>query len=313
MSNYLPQVSLPSVPFRYSFSGADVKTFAYFPSSLAPFEKGGAAPTDSVCALESLHTLSISVHEPKSPVRALGFKNVKGFARSIRTIAGSMIFTVVEGHPLEKLAQKDPNSRSSWSIDKDITGMGTIIQQSKSSDIRTDLRLPTLFSPFNLVSLYTSELPQWQVDFTKNTVLTGATGLAVSSYTPYTPSISNAALMLIGVEFVDEGIVTSVNDMVTEVVYQFVARDIRTLSRFHFVMPPTTDAPYAYKQFATQLTNFLVQVDMIIRRENQRAFAFNAGQPNVENLRLGETSTVITEEQDALSAWRDHEAWPDRF
>ena len=38
-------------------------------------------------------TLTVSVHRVKSPVRACGYINPKGFARGGRTIAGTMILT----------------------------------------------------------------------------------------------------------------------------------------------------------------------------------------------------------------------------
>jgi hypothetical protein len=43
--------------------------------------------------LTELTTITVSVHRVKSPARALGYINPKGFARGTRTIAGTMFFT----------------------------------------------------------------------------------------------------------------------------------------------------------------------------------------------------------------------------
>jgi hypothetical protein len=43
--------------------------------------------------LTELTTITVSVHRVKSPARALGYINPKGFARGTRTIAGTMVFT----------------------------------------------------------------------------------------------------------------------------------------------------------------------------------------------------------------------------
>jgi len=169
--------------------------------------------------LESIHTVSFSVHEPRGAARALGYRGVKGFASSVRTIAGSMIFTVVEGHPLETLMLKDDGAKIPWSIDyiDGSRGIGAIAGSDKLQPTdRTDIKLATMLSPFNVLLIYQSEVPR-----------TSPSGLQAGG----------AALMLKGVQLMTEGIVTSVNDMVTEIVYQFVAEDLAEFSQHHFNVP----------------------------------------------------------------------------
>tara|TARA_Y100000310_G_C20688023_1_gene820336 strand:+ start:605 stop:1759 length:1155 start_codon:yes stop_codon:yes gene_type:complete len=213
--------------------------------------------------LESIHTVSISVHEPKGPARALGYRGIKGFASSVRTIAGSMIFTVVEGHPLEALMLRDvTGSKIPWSYDyaKGALGVGAIAGSAAyAAEDRTDIKLATLLSPFDMMMIYTSEIPRTVTSEGYTTI----TGAEISSQTVGTESIfgaqtltkdvltanrdigknllgttNSAALMLKGVRFMTEGIVTSVNDMVTEIVYQFVAEDMVELSQHHFGTKP---------------------------------------------------------------------------
>ena len=97
----MPRVS----GYQYSYSGADCKIFAYLPGSAG------------IHHLESMNTISVSVHEAKGQARALGHRGIKGVSRGIRTIAGSMILTVIEDHPLRGLLAEASNTQDVWSID----------------------------------------------------------------------------------------------------------------------------------------------------------------------------------------------------
>ena len=152
--------------------------------------------------LNQMATISVSIHEAKSPVRRIGERGVSGYTRGIRTIAGTIVFLIIEDHPLRMLAAKDPaniyQELIGWSRDLTTKGMG-----SGYGKIRFDNKISTLISPMNIMLRY-------QTEMARNGV--GDAG---------------GSMILEGVEFVNEGIVTSVNDMVTEVVCQFVAQDIR--------------------------------------------------------------------------------------
>lgn len=153
--------------------------------------------------LDSMATVSVSIHEAKAPVRRLGHRAVSGYTRAIRTIAGSMVFVIVKDHPLRLLAAKDPANFDprliSWSKDLIETGHGSL--EMGENGVKFDNKISTVISPFNLILHYQTETK------TKNT--------------------NGASLVIEGVEFMNEGIVTSVNDLITEVVVQFVARDIK--------------------------------------------------------------------------------------
>ena len=57
--------------------------------------------------LAEAQTLSVSSHRDKFPVRALGSVGPRGWSRGMRTIAGTMIFTVFNRHPLGKILYGD--------------------------------------------------------------------------------------------------------------------------------------------------------------------------------------------------------------
>lgn len=164
--------------------------------------------------LTQMATISISIHEAKSPVRRLGERGVSGYTRGIRTIAGTIVFLIVEDHPLRMLAVKDPanvyQELIGWSRDAEYRGIGS----TKNGETIFDNKISTLISPMNIMLRYQTEVAAGFINYSEQGVqlLGGNTG---------------ASMMLEGVEFVNEGIVTSVNDMVTEVVCQFVAQDIR--------------------------------------------------------------------------------------
>lgn len=247
--------------YKYSYSGADAKAWGYYPHKsvqlikekerlmdlLTQAEKEiadrSSNPVDSLqtnpgqfgdaelnlirdrinslpattdkgwVLLDSLATLSLNIHEPRAQVRALGHKGIKGFAGSVRTIAGTMIFTIVEGHPLRNLMLIDdeigskPSHRGGWSIDNYLTGRGTAYT---GGDKLT--KLATMMTPFNIHIQYKTEyLPQSDPSF-------------------HTGGGMGAALRIEGIQIISEGIVTSVNDIVTEITYQFIAEDAKEFS-----------------------------------------------------------------------------------
>lgn len=188
--------------YGYSFSGADIRAFTYFPAS----------PAESLHQLRSLHTLSISIHEAKAPARSLGYRTIKGFARSTRTIAGSMILTVVNDNPLRELLQhlSETDPLPSWSIDKDQSGVGDYKNMFQYTN-----RLAGLIPPFNMLIEAMAENSPIVTDLTNRNLSQTAIG---------------AGALLLDIEFIDESLVLSVNDMVSEVTLSYVARDYKPIT-----------------------------------------------------------------------------------
>lgn len=188
--------------YRYSYSGADAETFVWF----------DAAP-DLLLPLESVHTVSVSVHEAKGQARALGHRGIRGMARGVRTIAGSIILTVINDHPLRPLLNQyykiwGTNDPLGWSMDRHLVGAGSFLNNYDYTN-----RLAVLVRPFNLAMQYVSE-----------------TGPAYDESKGERPE--GAGWMLRGVEFIDEGQVTSVNDIVTEMTFSFIACDFKPFSYY---------------------------------------------------------------------------------
>lgn len=164
---------------QYSYSGADCDVFAI---------RG-----KEIKQLKSIATVSVSIYDAKAPVRALGHRSVKGYTGSIRTVAGSIVFIVVEGHPLEDLMDKNFGRYHA-----DLNDLQA--ERLPNKTVGNSYAIGGIL-PFNLMLMYKNEIG------------------------------NSAGLEIDNLEFVSEGIVTSVNDMVTEVVVQFVATDFRQLTR----------------------------------------------------------------------------------
>lgn len=199
-----------SMPMRYSYSGADCKAVAYF-------DKEGDSldytKERDIIPLEGLATISYSIYEAKSPVRRLGERAVAGYTKGVRTIAGSMVFLVIEDHPLAELVKAENKSKM-WSSDLDDKG-----HSYKTID-GVKRYVSTMLKPFNIGLFYKTEV--------------AFNDLSESyEYSPgYRTSFGEMAhLVISGVEIVSEGMVTSVNDMVTEVTMQFVAHDVFNIER----------------------------------------------------------------------------------
>lgn len=153
--------------YSYSFSGTDVKAFAERDSN--------------VFSLNSLATISFQVNEQKSPVRRLGRQGVVGFTRSIKTIAGTMVFVILKDHPLRELM---PNNN--------------LALRHKEVSLNMPHQATNIL-PFNLRLKYKTEHSDYNF----------------------------SELFIEGIEIISQSIVTSVNDMVTELIVQFMGRDYK--------------------------------------------------------------------------------------
>jgi len=136
--------------------------------------------------LMDLQTLSISSHREKFPVRTLGRVYPKSHTRGQRTIAGSMIFTLFNKAALWDLLQASVNFYSTGVAEN--SGEGSSFPEM--STVLVD-QLP----PFDITIVCSNELGD------------------------------NSYLTLYGVEIVNEGLVLSIQDIITENTMQFVAMD----------------------------------------------------------------------------------------
>ena len=161
----------------------------YIHSSPSGFAKLGGNTESYIkpVILGDLQTITYSSHREKFPVRTLGRVLPKSYTRGPRTIAGSMIFTVINKHSL-------------WELIKYYSRyMNTGVKGSDSfwgdyNAITVD-QLP----PFDITLLFSNEYGD------------------------------NSYMVLYGVELINEGQTMSIQDLLTENVMQFVARDIDPL------------------------------------------------------------------------------------
>lgn len=154
--------------------------------------------------LDSIATVSVSMYEAKAPVRRLGHASPVGFTGNIRSIAGSLIFIVKNEHPLAKVMESF--KKFAKHLDDEETQKGFTNKAKRYN--------AGMIEPFDLMLMY------------KNEVDTIGAGLRINN-----------------LEFISEGIVTSVNDIVSEVVLQFVATDIDQLELEKVRQPKAAEKP----------------------------------------------------------------------
>ena len=193
-------------PNRYSYSGSDCKAY------ICPHGQ-----FDMLTPLESLNTISFSVHEQKGVARALGYKSAKGFARGVRTIAGSLIITVIEDNPFAAFyrAWGESLKPMGWSADREHTGIGSYQQGNLQQQYLN--MLPTLLPPMDILLIFSSE--------SESQIRVSSDGTSVKKVAILTDSLIE------GLEFVDYGQVTSIHDTVTEINLSWMARNVMPLTR----------------------------------------------------------------------------------
>lgn len=179
---------------QYSFTGTDTQFVAWFDNG-----DFSARPVQ----LETIATISFSVHESKGDVRRLGHKHVVGSVSSIRNIAGTIIFNVVKDHPLIQLIETLPEGyRRPWGFSLDEEDL----MYAKGRDAIITEEVPifnvssTALPPFNLTAVSATEYIKSREDmflFTTNN--------------------------LYNIELIGQGLVISVNNILTEITFTFKA------------------------------------------------------------------------------------------
>lgn len=263
--------------YRYSFSGADARAYAYYEG----FE-------NNLCILESLQTVSISIHEAKGQARSLGYRNVKGFSRGIRTNAGSMIMTVIEDHPLRGLVSTvspylaiESSVWGGWSFDRGLDGTGSALDGFDFNN-----RIAPLLPPFNILLTYVSEGAQFAitplvtedirfgVQNITSPALTNPSGASVEqNLGGTTTAVDGAGVLLQGVEIIDSSMVTSVNDIVSEMSFSFFCRDVKPLAKLLFtqneILARPTEEQVRQESLLKRLFGKKDPVDRYNRQQNK--------------------------------------------
>ncbi len=135
-------------------------------------------------------SISCSVFRQKTPARKLGLSTAAGYAKGTRTIAGSMVMTCGVNHPLLGMMIGE-----SWDI----------------STIAQTFVLPDMIPPFSMALHFDSEL--WS----------GRENDKSGLVSPSDYYIGGSVMEILGVELLSDSTVVSCDDMLTEVVMNFVA------------------------------------------------------------------------------------------
>lgn len=197
------------------FSGVDISAVVRLPAINGVTE-------DVVYQLGSIHTLSYSVYTAKSPVKSLGFRNIKSLPRGTRTVAGTMVFNQINQHPLDDIGLS--------SILNDEKGILTYSSGSETYVRNSIVNLPVAGEAVDVIPPTISKRHMY--DFAWDTRPFGQI-IHPSELPPFdiillfVNEIGNIGKMIIyGVDLISEGSVLSVEDIYTEVTYQYQAKDI---------------------------------------------------------------------------------------
>tara|TARA_Y100001973_G_C5182838_1_gene325950 strand:+ start:243 stop:1139 length:897 start_codon:yes stop_codon:yes gene_type:complete len=189
-SNSRPSFPGPLVPAKTKYVASLQKAIGSLESTKTKLEQQKDVSVVPK-RLTSLQTLSVQIHTDKQPVRGLGHSYPKGYTQGARLIAGSMIFTIIREHPLIEIIDTY-NSYNSPDI---------LNAFSKAGSGSSDSMFPS--------SATSDSLPPMH-----------ATILGVNE-------AGNAVNMtLFGVQFINDGVVLSIQDLMTESTISFVAQDI---------------------------------------------------------------------------------------
>lgn len=235
------------------FSGCDISLVIRVPAYKVAGSQEQTA--EKVYRLGTLQTISISTYNAKTPVKALGFKNPISIARGGRTIAGTMILNQMHSHVFDEnnygpggwMKYDDDGflTYSSGNVEYFISRTNEVKKIASESKAKLEKQAEKGEIPRNegetdveaikrLTQLKGREIDkakkQW--DYSWDTSLLGQR-TKPSDLPPFDIIImllneaGNAGkVILYGVEIVHDSQTLSVEDIYTEVQYQYIARDI---------------------------------------------------------------------------------------
>jgi hypothetical protein len=150
-------------------------------------------PNKDSYQIGEIATISVSVHSETFPVRMLGKRGAQGFTRGPRTIAGSIIFTQFDLYPFYDIVSSVYNkSREPWTTE----------------DVYP---LADSLPPFDITISFMNEYGNYGYE-------SGSINAAMKP--------QGSVLRLYGVVIVDDGITLSIDDLVPETVYSYMAAGI---------------------------------------------------------------------------------------
>lgn len=215
---------------RMGFSGCDINALIRLPA----YARGGIELNEEkVFNIGTLQTISISTYNAKTPIKAIGSKNPIAIARGGRTIAGSMIFNQMHTHVLNENTWPSLTTRMIKDDGFLTYSSGNIDYIVADSTINEDAHE-------KVDNYIKKESLKKQWDFSWDNTLIGETSKP-SDIPPFdivivmVNELGNVGkIVLYGVDIIHDSQTLSVEDIYTEVQYQYIARDIEYFHASNF-------------------------------------------------------------------------------
>lgn len=207
---------------RMGFSGCDINALIRLPA----YARGGIELNkEKVFNIGTLQTISISTYNAKTPIKAIGSKNPIAIARGGRTIAGSMIFNQMHTHVLNENTWPSLTTRMIKDDGFLTYSSGNVDYIVAANEIKEDAHQ-------KVDDYIKKESLKKQWDFSWDNTLIGETSKP-SDIPPFdivivmVNELGNVGKIIIyGVDIIHDSQTLSVEDIYTEVQYQYIARDI---------------------------------------------------------------------------------------
>ncbi len=158
-------------------------------------------------AIGEIQAVSYSVNREKAPVYTMGSPNPRSFSRGKRGIAGSLIFIVFDRHSLLDEMRK---MGAKFSADKDEIGLvRTPVGAPPGANLSENLAGSESFEQIVTAPWYVDQIPPFDI------VLAAANEYGAT-----------ATMAIYGVEILNENSGVSIDDIVTEQQYTYIARNV---------------------------------------------------------------------------------------
>jgi len=192
-----------------SFSGVDIK---------AVFNNKVAVP---------LQAFSYAIQREKAPIYTMGYANPRAFSRGKRGIAGTLVFAMFDKHPLvgrnlgelndPLFSDKSNPDNLFWADEEEIkpsVSFGGGVASIALNAVDPNTALPGVEGDFFddqrlVLPWYSDQIPPFNITLTASNEY----GAVVS-------------MSVVGCEVVNEGYGISIDDLVSEMQYTFVAREL---------------------------------------------------------------------------------------
>ena len=215
---------------RMGFSGCDINALIRLPA----YARGGIELNkEKVFNIGTLQTISISTYNAKTPIKAIGSKNPIAVARGGRTIAGSMIFNQMHTHVLDENTWPSLTTRM-------IKDDGFLTYSSGNVDYIVADKTIKGDAHEKVDEYIKKESLKKQWDFSWDNTLIGEVSKP-SDIPPFdivivmVNELGNVGkIVLYGVDIIHDSQTLSVEDIYTEVQYQYIARDIEYFHASNF-------------------------------------------------------------------------------